>query len=87
MVNHRLPKIDLNSSQNHLRLKRGLHKDAMSWLEMWGIDENVTLENIDDFKEKLWHDTNLEDMRKLRYYKESSTLILKIKLISLFLLV
>ena len=51
----------------------------MSWLKMWGIDENVTLQNIVDikniitseFKEKLWCDENLEDKRKLIYYKEA----------------
>ena len=50
----------------------------MSWLKMRGIVGNVTLQNIDDikniitskFKEKLWCDENLEDKRKLRYYKE-----------------
>ena len=50
----------------------------MSWLNMWSIDKNVTLQNIDDikniitskFKEKLWCDENLEDKRKLIYYKE-----------------
>ena len=50
----------------------------MFWLKMWWIDENVTLQNIDDikniitfeFKEKLWCDENLEDKRKLRYYNE-----------------
>ena len=42
----RLSKIALNSSQNHLRLKKGWHKGAMSWLKMWWIDENVILQNI-----------------------------------------
>ena len=45
---------------------------------MWWIDENVTLQNIDDikniitsnFKEKLCCDENLEGKRKLRYCKE-----------------
>ena len=32
MGNERLPKIALESSQNHLRLKRGWCKDAMAWL-------------------------------------------------------
>ena len=32
MGNHRLPKIALNSSQKHLRLKRGWYKDTRSWL-------------------------------------------------------
>ena len=42
---------------------------------MRGIDENVTLQNIDDikniitskFKDKLWCDENLDDKIKLRY--------------------
>ena len=50
----------------------------MSWLKMWGIDENVTLQHIDDikiiitskFKEKLWCDENLADTRKLKYYNK-----------------
>ena len=40
---HRLPKIALNSSQNHLRLKREWYKDTRSWLNHWEIDENVAL--------------------------------------------
>ena len=52
---------------------------------MWGIDENVTLQNIVDikniitseFKEKLWCDENLEDKRKLIYYKEAINLNLE----------
>ena len=51
----------------------------MSWLKMWGIDENVTLQHIDDikiiitskFKEKLWCDENLVDKRNLKYYNEA----------------
>ena len=35
---HRLPKIALNSSQNHLRLKRGRYKDTRAWLNTWEID-------------------------------------------------
>jgi hypothetical protein len=74
----RLPKIDSNSSQSHLWLKRGWHKDAKSWLNHWRIEEEVTLQNIDTikntitskFKEKLWCNKELEDKRKLRYYKE-----------------
>jgi hypothetical protein len=35
MEDKRLPKIASNSSQNHLRLKQGWHKDAQSWLSDW----------------------------------------------------
>jgi hypothetical protein len=78
MEDKRLPKIASNSSQNHLWLKWGWHKDAKSWLNHWGIKEEVTLQNNDNikniitskFKEKLWCDKELEDKRKLRYYKE-----------------
>jgi hypothetical protein len=59
-------------------LKWGWHKDVKSWLNHWGIKEEVTLQNNDNikniitskFKEKLWCDKELEDKRKLRYYKE-----------------
>jgi hypothetical protein len=59
-------------------LKRGWHNDAKSWLNHWGIKEEVILQNTDDiknivqakFKENLWCDKELEDKRKLRYYKE-----------------
>ena len=78
MGNKRLPKIALESSQNHLSLKRGWCKDAMAWLNHWGIDENDTLQNINNikniitskFKEKMWCENDLEVKRKLRYYKE-----------------
>ena len=50
MGDHRLPKIALNSSQNHLRLKRGWYKDTRSWLNHWEIDENVALQNINNLK-------------------------------------
>jgi hypothetical protein len=43
MEDKRLPKIASNSSQNHLRLKRGWHKDAQSWLNHWGIKEEIIL--------------------------------------------
>jgi hypothetical protein len=57
----RLPKIASNSSQNNLWLKRGWHKDAKTWLDHWGIKEEVTLQNNNNirniiaskFKEKL----------------------------------
>jgi hypothetical protein len=44
MEDKRLPKIASNSSQNHLRLKQGWHKDAQSWLNHWGIKEEIILE-------------------------------------------
>ena len=50
MGNERLPKLSLNSSQNQLRLKRCWCKDAMAWLNHWGIDENEILRKIDDVK-------------------------------------
>ena len=50
MENERLPKIALNSSQNPLRLKRSWCKDTIAWLNHWGIDENGTLQNIDNVK-------------------------------------
>ena len=75
---HRLPKLALNSSQNHLRLKRGWYKDTRVWLNHWEIDENVALQNINNikkivtskFKEKMWCEKDLAAKRKLRYYKE-----------------
>jgi hypothetical protein len=78
MEDKRLPKIASNFSQNHLWLKWGWHKDAQSWLNHWGIKEEIILQNKDNikniitskFKEKLWCDKELEDKRKLRYYKE-----------------
>ena len=33
MKDKRLPKIAINSSENHLHLKRSWHKDAKSWLK------------------------------------------------------
>ena len=78
MRDHRLPKLALNSSQNHLRLKRGWYKDTKAWLNLWEIDENDALQNINNiknivssmFKEKMWCEKDLEAKRKLRYYKE-----------------
>jgi hypothetical protein len=78
MDDKRLPKIASNSSQNHQRLKRGWHKDAKSWLNHWGIQEEAIMQNIDNitniitskFKENMWCDKELVDKRKLRYYKE-----------------
>jgi len=67
-----------NSSQNHQRIKRGWHKYTNSWLNQWGIWEDVILQNTDSMKniitsklkENIWCDKELEDKRKLRYYKE-----------------
>lgn len=50
----------------------------MAWLHQWGVDDNATLQNIDNikniiaskFKEKMWDEKELEIKRKLRYYKE-----------------
>ena len=78
MGDHRLPKLALKSIQNHLRLKRGWYKDIKAWLNHWEIDENVALQNINNiknivtstFKEKMWCEKDLEDKRKVRYYKE-----------------
>ena len=75
---HRLLKLALNSSQNHLRLKNGWYKDTRAWLNHWEIDENVALQNIDNiknivtskFKKKMWCEKYLEAKRKLIYYKE-----------------
>jgi hypothetical protein len=78
MDDKRLPKIASNSSQNHQRLKWGWHKDVKSWLNHWGIQEEAIMQNTDNitniitskFKENMWCDKELEDKRKLRYYKE-----------------
>jgi len=59
------------------RIKRGWHKYTNSWLNQWGIWEDVILQNTDSmkniitskFKENIWCDKELEDKRKLRYYK------------------
>jgi hypothetical protein len=77
MEDKRLPKIASNSSHNHHRLKRGWHKDALSWLNYWGIMEETIFQNKDTikknikskFKEKMWCDKELEEKIKLRYYK------------------
>jgi hypothetical protein len=74
----RLFMIASNSIENHMRLKWVWYKDTKSWLDQWGIEEEVTLLSIDTikttiiskFKETLWNDKELEDKRKLRYYKE-----------------
>ena len=71
MGDHRIPMLDLNSSQNHLRLKRGWYKDTRAWLNHWEIDEKIALQNINNirnivtskFKEKLWCEKDLEDKK------------------------
>jgi len=78
MRDHRIPKLALHSSQNHLRFKQGWYKDTRAWLNHWEIDENVALQNINNiknivtskFKEKMWREKDLEAKIKLRYYKE-----------------
>jgi hypothetical protein len=78
MEDKRLPKIVSKSSHNHHRLKQGWHKDAWSWLNYWGIIEKNILQNKDTikknvkskFKEKMRCDKELEEKRKLRYYKD-----------------
>ena len=75
---HRLPKLALNSSQNHLRLKRGWYKDTRAWLNHQEIGENVALQNINNiknivtskFKEKMWCEKDLATKIKLSYYKK-----------------
>ena len=79
MGDHRLPKLALNSIQNHLRIKRGWYKDTRASLNHWEMDETVTLQNINNiknivtskFKEIMWCEIDLEAKRKLRYYKEA----------------
>lgn len=78
MEDKRLPMITSNPIQNHIQLKQSWHKDAKDWLNHWKIKEEVTLQNIDNiknaitpkFKEKLWRNIELEDNKRLRYYKE-----------------
>ena len=78
MKDKRIPKIVSNSSQSNLQCKRDWHKYGNSWLNNWIVEKEVTLQNMDTikstialkFKEKLWCDKELEDKRKLRYYKE-----------------
>ena len=80
MGDHRLPKIDFNSSQDHLRLKRGWYEDTRAWLIHWEIDKNVALKNINNiknivtskFKEKLWCEKDLEAKRKSSTYSRRS---------------
>jgi hypothetical protein len=78
MEDKRLPKIASKSSRNHHRLKRGWNKDAWCWLNYWEIMEDIIFHNKytikkifkSKFKEKMWCDKDLEEKRKLRYYKD-----------------
>ena len=75
MGDYRLPKLDLNSSQNHLTLKQGWYKDTRARLDHWEIDKNVALQNINNiknivnskYKDKMWCEKDLEAKIKLRY--------------------
>jgi hypothetical protein len=72
MEDKMLPKIASNSSQNHL--KQGWHKDSQSWLNHWGIKEEIILQNKDNikniittkFKEKLWCDKELRGKKEIK---------------------
>ena len=48
---HRLPKLALNSSQNHLCLNWGWHKDTRALSNYWEINENDALQNINNIKD------------------------------------
>lgn len=73
---HILPKLVLNSNQNHLRLKWGWYKDTKGCLNLWEINENNALKNINDIKnivtsklkEKMWCEKDLAAKRKLSPY-------------------
>ena len=47
MKENMLPMISSNSSQSHLWINRGWHKDANSWLNNLGMEKEITLQNID----------------------------------------
>ena len=74
---HILPKLGLNSTQNHPRVKRDWYRDTRAWLNHWVMDENVALQNINNiknivtfrFKEKMWCENDLATKRKLRSYE------------------
>jgi len=75
----RFPKMTSKSNQNsHLRLTWGWHKDVESWLDHWGIKEEIILrkkDNIKDivtskFKGKLWDNEELDGKGKLRFIKK-----------------
>jgi hypothetical protein len=60
----RLPKIASKSSQNHQQRKREWPKYVKSFINHWGIKEEVIIQNINDiksiiiakFKENIWCD-------------------------------
>jgi hypothetical protein len=64
MDDKRLPKIASNSRKNHQWLNQKWHKYAKSWINYWGIQEEVIMQNIDNiinlitskFKENMWCD-------------------------------
>ena len=92
MGDHIIPKLDFNSIQNHLRLKRGWYKDTRAWLNHSEIDENVALQNINNiknivtsnFKEKMWCKKDLDGKRKIRYYEVINPTLEDQKYLSLF---
>jgi hypothetical protein len=69
------PKLLLTLSKT-TRLKWGWRKDAKYWLNIWGIQEEAIMQNINNFtniitskfKENMWCDKELVDKRKLRYF-------------------
>ena len=50
MEDKKLPKIASKLRHNHQRLKRGWHKHAQSWINYWGIMEDIILQNKDTIK-------------------------------------
>jgi hypothetical protein len=78
MDDKRFPKISSNTIQSHQWLKHGWHKYAKYCPNHWGIQEEAIMQNIDNitniitskFNENMWCDKELEDKRRLRYYKE-----------------
>jgi hypothetical protein len=50
MKDKRLPIVFSNSNKSHLGHNMGWNKDAKSCLNNCGIDKDVTLQNIDTFK-------------------------------------
>jgi hypothetical protein len=49
----RLPKNDSRSSENHLYLKWGCHKDVKTWINHWGMKEEATMKNNDNIKSNI----------------------------------
>jgi hypothetical protein len=76
MEGKRLPKIASNSNQNHFRLDSS--KDGIKICPILAKSLGCILQDKDNikntitskFKGKLWCNKELEDKRKLRYYKE-----------------